>query len=342
MENELETRKIQKLGVSTLSVSLPKSWIKKTKLKQGDIVYLDQYSEDSLKIITESTKNKYEKVREYNINVDLAKENNILETLVAGAYMMGADVINVFSSDNLEVTQIEEVREIVTKLIGANILEISRNKIVIRCLLDLSKLNISPLIRQLSTTVITMLDESIESLNKYDISLAKKVIEKEKGANSIYWLITRLLRYSELSPFISSRIGIDKEISALHIKLFTTSVEIMGDCANSISNYIINFKGVQKDNDDINKTYPLFIKTKCLYKEAMEIIFSEDIIKANKIINISTELEYEINEKMINISMHLLYPILTLLILIIKNCKTIAQVSINNTISKNDSYDLKA
>jgi phosphate uptake regulator len=49
----LERRKIQKVGRSTLSVSLPKDWIHLAEVKSGDVVYLDQSKNGALRILSE-------------------------------------------------------------------------------------------------------------------------------------------------------------------------------------------------------------------------------------------------------------------------------------------------
>ena len=45
----MEPRKIQKVGYSTLSVSLPMNWAKKTGIKKGDVVFISEENDGAYK-----------------------------------------------------------------------------------------------------------------------------------------------------------------------------------------------------------------------------------------------------------------------------------------------------
>ena len=92
----MEKRKIQKVGRSTLTISLPKDWINLAGVKRSDVVYLDRLRDGSLRILSENLIEE-KKPKEYPINCDHAKEPNLLERLIVGSYMQGVDLIKIFS-----------------------------------------------------------------------------------------------------------------------------------------------------------------------------------------------------------------------------------------------------
>ena len=47
----MEVRKVQRVGYSTLTVSLPRAWVEDVKLKAGDIVSIKREDNGSLKLI---------------------------------------------------------------------------------------------------------------------------------------------------------------------------------------------------------------------------------------------------------------------------------------------------
>ena len=47
----METRKVQRAGYSSLSVSLPMNWTKKVSLKPGDMIFFTQDKENSLNLM---------------------------------------------------------------------------------------------------------------------------------------------------------------------------------------------------------------------------------------------------------------------------------------------------
>lgn len=96
----MEQRKIQKVGKSTLSVSLPKDWAYTAGVKQGDTIYLDRGRNGALRILSKDIVEKEEKQKEYHINCDMIKEPNLLERLIIGSYLLGVNTIKIFSSSS--------------------------------------------------------------------------------------------------------------------------------------------------------------------------------------------------------------------------------------------------
>ena len=47
----MEARKVQRVGYSTLTVSLPRDWVGDVRLKPGDIVSIKREDDGSLKLI---------------------------------------------------------------------------------------------------------------------------------------------------------------------------------------------------------------------------------------------------------------------------------------------------
>lgn len=47
---DLEIRKVQQVGYSTLVVSLPRDWVKEVGLKQGDVVSLMRDADGTLRL----------------------------------------------------------------------------------------------------------------------------------------------------------------------------------------------------------------------------------------------------------------------------------------------------
>ena len=113
-----ETRKVQRVGKSSLAVSLPRDWVKQTGLKQGDLVTLAEDSDGALRLepgYTERTTMKC------NINADLCKENELLSRLITGSYVLGYDTIVVSSKIELSSEHLEEIRRVVKRLRGLEI-----------------------------------------------------------------------------------------------------------------------------------------------------------------------------------------------------------------------------
>src|SRR3990170_6479873 len=108
----MESRKVQRVGYSTFSVSLPKNWVKDSGLKQGDLVMLLPEKDGSLKLIPSSMVGHKTQTEEFIINSDLCDEPGMLERLIVGNYTLGRDAFQVVSSTRINRAHIDEVRKI--------------------------------------------------------------------------------------------------------------------------------------------------------------------------------------------------------------------------------------
>jgi len=120
---------VQKVSYSTLSVSLPRRWVKDVELKQGDLVMFLREKDGSLKLMPSELVERKAKAEEFVVNSDLCDEPGMLERIVVGNYILGRDVITITSSSRLKSTQVEEVRRIVRRLFGIGIVEEIPNRI---------------------------------------------------------------------------------------------------------------------------------------------------------------------------------------------------------------------
>ena len=62
-------RKLVKSGISSFTLALPKNWIEKHELKKGDLLYVEEYIDDTLIISTNIKQEKKEK-KELVINTE--------------------------------------------------------------------------------------------------------------------------------------------------------------------------------------------------------------------------------------------------------------------------------
>jgi phosphate uptake regulator len=337
---DLEQRKIQKVGRSTLSVSLPKAWVNLVGLKPGDTVHIDQGKDESLRIFSEKNLGEASKPNEYFINCDQIKEPNLLERLIVGGYMTGVDVIKIYASNRIKGKQVEEVRNIVQRLVGASIMEASRNEIILQCFINASKLNIYSLLQRLSVITSTMLNEAMEALLTQDPELANDVIKREDEANNIYWLIARLLLSAQKSPTLAENIGLDEAFSPLSVRLVSKNLERIADCSKGLAKIALDLHTMKAGIDlrELKKLSSIDQLTKELFKKAVESLFSRDVITANEALNLRVKLDTEVEGQMRKAIIPYYRAISIMLAMIAENSGTMASVAINIEISKSNSF----
>lgn len=339
----MEKRKLQKVGHSTLSVSLPKKWINLTGVNRGDIVYLDQNEDGTLRIFSEAVLEKGKEPVHYDINCDLIREPNLLERLIVGSYVQGVDMIKIFSSTRIDSKQREETRNISRRLIGISIMEESRKEMILQSAIDPSKIGVFPLLERLSVIASTMIKEAMEALQEFNTEFANDVIIREGEANNVYWLITRLIHTTQKSQTLAETISLKAPISRVGIRLVSRSLERIADCAENIAKIALQLHEIRDtiDKEELNKISLLGKMTKDVYQKAIDSLFMRNVINANDALNLRDKLDAEVESRMHTVAIPYFRAIPIMLAMIAENSATIAFEVINSEIKKRDNFLLQ-
>lgn len=333
----MEKRKIQKVGRSTLSVTLPKEWTKLADVKQGDTVYLDQKKNNALIILSEKLLKHEERSKEFYINCDMITEPKLLGRFIVGSYIQGADTIKIFSSTRIKGNQIEDIRNIIRKLIGLSIIEESSKEIILQCSIDPTKFEIYSLIKRLSVISSTMLEESLEALIELNPEFASDVIKREEEANSIFWLITRLSTLARASQILADKIGLKEPIDP-SIRLVSKNLERVADCSENIAKIVLDMYTIRNEIDkkELEKIMILTKITKEMFKKAVDSFFSKDMINANEVHNLREKIDNEARERRRKAVIPYFRAITVMLSMIAENSASIAVLTINIVISESN------
>jgi phosphate uptake regulator len=294
-DGKMESRKLQRVGRSTLTVSLPNRWVRENGIKPGDSVFIMMEKDGTLKIVPSYAIRLEETEEEYIVNADACDESGMLERIIVGSYILGRNVIRIISSNRIEKNQINEVRRVTRKLIGLGILEESSKQILLQCSLDPTKFKIDMLIRRLSLIVSTILTEAMQALIENNRLLAEETIEREDEADTIYYLATRLLLYAQRRPDIVEQMGITDPLFIPAMRLILQSLELIGDYSEDIAKKVIAV-GAYRDRIEeeiIKKIYDFSEAAQTVFQKAVDRVFTGDIKVANSVLEMKNNLEIE-------------------------------------------------
>ncbi|MFP3203888.1 MAG: AbrB/MazE/SpoVT family DNA-binding domain-containing protein [Metallosphaera yellowstonensis] len=160
---DIETRKVQKLGSSSLFITLPKKWINKWSVKPGDKILIEVSDDGSLKLIAERVKLG---VNHKSIKIDADSLKQPIASVIPCLYSLGYDEIVFESRKSISQKDVEEVIGVTKQMVGAEVTEASESKIKIECLLDTEKVGLESLLRRMLNTVSKKVDEAIALVSK--------------------------------------------------------------------------------------------------------------------------------------------------------------------------------
>src|SRR3990170_2391946 len=160
----MESRKIQKVGAATFTVSLPKEWVARRNLRKGDQLFLVEEGEGLRLLPSPTVSDRERSGTEFIVDADLCEEPGMLERVIVGNYVLGHERIIVRSSLRLRSEHQDEVRRSVRRLIGMGIVEESSSKVVLQCSINPANYPLDTLVKRLYNLGSTMLSEALEAL----------------------------------------------------------------------------------------------------------------------------------------------------------------------------------
>jgi len=339
----LEPRRIQKVGYSTLSVSIPMNWAKKMSIKKGDIVFLSEDNDGALRIAPEPSK--VEDTSVYVVNVDKCDNTKVLGRVMVANYVLGRNLIRVESSRRLMREQIESIREVTQRLLGIGIIEESDRHLLLQCSIDPKNFPIDTVIKRLYTITSIMFKETIDSLIDGDLELAKDAIAREYEADTIFWLIARLLASAQQSRLVSENIGITTPMDIIQQNIIAWYLEMVGDRLQAIANNIIKLNSSRKGTDSglIERLSQMALISFTMFDKAVKSMLEKDVKVASDAVDLYEAVEIE-EEKLLEEfqAVHSeLAPLFNMIAwefkIIAEHSTAIAEISIDNVLkNKND------
>ncbi|NIO36134.1 AbrB/MazE/SpoVT family DNA-binding domain-containing protein [Candidatus Bathyarchaeota archaeon] len=337
----MDTRKLQKVGYSTLSVSLPSNWVKEMNLKRGDTVFLAPEKDGSLKLFPSKLLKSTEGVEEYICNSDLCDEPKMLERLIVGNYILGRDLLSIISSERISSEHTEEIRGIIPKLIGLGIVEETQDRITLQCSVDPRKFHLDMLLRRLSIISLTIISEAMQALVDLDPSLAKDAVKREDEADMMYLLALRLLISAQRRREVAEEIGLEEPLHILYFGLMLRYLEMIADYAEEIARRAVELLRRYKDRLPrwaIERISNLNDLAHDLVLKSVDCFFIGDIKIANSLLEMLAFVELERDRLMQELpEMPHLRLILWTITRIADNGASIALIAINNALERKSS-----
>ncbi|HVL47613.1 MAG TPA: phosphate uptake regulator PhoU [Candidatus Thermoplasmatota archaeon] len=291
----MESRKVQKVGASTLSVSLPKEWAEANGLRKGDIVLFEPLKDGTLRVMP-SRVGEAERGPaqiEYVVNADLCDEVGMLGRVVVGNYVIGRNHLRIKSKSRIRSEHIQEVRSAVSKLMGLGIMMETPDEIELQCSIDAARFPMETVIKRLYTIGATMQREAIEALEKKDKSLAEDAVGREDEADMIYWLALRLLLSAQADPSLAEKIGIHDSLPIVGNRLIAKNLEHVADYADNIARNAVKIldSGRALDPAVVRRLRKTSDTSAQIVADALASIFVHDMHLANKAIEAKARVE---------------------------------------------------
>ena len=296
-----ESRRVQKVGYNSLSISIPKQYVKEMNLKQGDSLLFREDSDGTLRLIP-ATRAKEE--AKAIVRADQAGSPEMLARLVVGAYALGYDTIEVTGREPLDHATTNRVLNTVKKLRGMEVVESDARHIVAQSFIDPTKFPVDSLIKRLQMLVSGSLERVTESLDLKQTGSLDGVGSVREEIDELYRLILRQLLVALNRRELASEIGIESPLHASGDRVSAKTLDEIGSIVQDIAQELARLRGLGTDiNPQVTAALrKLATKAEDAFNTTVESLLTPDIKLISKslaLVEETTRLEKEVTKEML-------------------------------------------
>jgi len=235
-----ELRRLQKVGYSTLSVSIPSDFVKDLGLRGGDNLLVREEADGTLRLIPRTSAKRVSKA---SIRADQVGGEELVPKLIIGCYALGYDVIEVVGKEGLSESIADQAVKTMRRLRGLEVVESQQNKVVAQSFMDPTKFPVDSLIRRLQILVARSLGNVIEALEGGTTGRLNEVRRIQDEVDELYWLIVRQLLVALNRREIAGEIGIESPLHASGDRVTAKTLEQIGGLILDLAEEIVRQKG---------------------------------------------------------------------------------------------------
>jgi len=202
----METRKIQKVGGSTFTVSVPKEWARRQGLETGEVVRLYTHRDGSL--IVRGRQTDGESLTSVSLSVTESSADAV-ERSIQGAYEAGFERISLHADDGFTDEQRRAARTVGRRLVGTEVLDADADRIDVRAMLDASAVSIRQSIDQ-AVSVVSTMQETVREKLTGDVEPTGQVSDRLTDVTRLVALIRRHYNRSLVTFGELDALGIDR------------------------------------------------------------------------------------------------------------------------------------
>jgi len=250
-------RKIQLIAGATYSVSLPKEWVKKNNLKEKEEILLYERNDRTLVISPYSIKES--KPNDISLNVDDYAPT--IDQVLFAIYYIGIENITLFSMKELSKEVKAKIRKTLSNMSGTEIIQEDQQKIIIKVLIDKSKLDIFQIVYRIGLILDLSISNIIGQFNLSEIKMNETEIDR------LYHLIAKIVSLSLIDSNILHSSNIKNVSFIPSYFLIGKRLENIADNINNLSEYLydkkISFKHMeilQIIRAELNRTMAYFMR----------------------------------------------------------------------------------
>jgi len=288
----LEIRKLQKIKGGSFTLSVPKQWVEKKKLKSGEQIAMSEEEDGALRIFPIAMT--LEKPFEVTLSLEEYPSLRALEYCVDTYYIQGSGRINIVSKKIIPAEQKKRLKQFRTELPGVEVAEEEANRLSFQVLIDPATFSLQSLIEKTSAFSLKLQEDAVKSLVDWNLPLAKEVIERSREVQRHYRVTIRQVALASLSRTIAGKVGVKNCQECITFALIARDLSRLVYHSSSLANHVLrleNKRGVDREISSLIENMSQIAHK--MQKNAVEAFLKKDVKLA---INVMVQM-YETRER---------------------------------------------
>ncbi len=296
-----ESRRVQKVGYNSLSISIPKSFVKELNLKQGDSILFKEDADGTLRLIPTAKARQSAKA---TVRAEQVASAEMLNRLVVGAYALGYDTIEVAGKEPLGRAVVDGVLETAKRLRGMEVVESDERRIVAQSFIDPTKFPVDSLVKRLQILVSRSLEYVTDSLDLKQTGSLNQVARVQEEVDELYWLILRQLLVALNRRELASEIGIESPLHASGDRVSAKTLDEIGGIIQDMAEELVRLRGLgtKMDPKVTASIRRLAEKAKEAFNTTVESLLTPDIKLIDsslRLVEETMKLEREVTDELL-------------------------------------------
>jgi len=288
----LEIRKLQKIKGGSFTLSLPKQWVEKRRLKSSEQIAVSEEEDGSLRIFPVTKP--FEKPLEVTLSLEDYPSLRALEYCADTYYIQGSSRLNIVSKKIISAEQKRRLKQFRTELPGVEVAEEEASRLSFQVLIDPATFSLESLIEKTSTFSLKLQEDAVKSLVDWNIPLAKEVLERSREAQRHYRVTIRQVALASLNRTIAGKVGVKNCQECVTFALIARDLSRLVYHSSSIANHVLSLEGRRGVDSEVSSLIANLSQVAYqMQKNAVEAFLKKDVKLA---INVMAKMD-EIRER---------------------------------------------
>ena len=236
-----ERRRLQSVGYSTLTVSIPREYAKRMNLSAKDSVLFQEDADGTLRMIPAG---KGRGISRATIRAEQAGGEDMLAKLLVGCYALGYDTIEVAARGPLDQMVLDKIVGTIKRLRGLEIVESDDRRIVAQSFIDPTRFPVDSLLKRLQILVSQSLGHVMEAVDLRQTASLNEVRRAQEEVEELYWLIIRQLLVALNRRELAAEIGIESPLHASGDRVSAKTLDEIGSIILDVAEELVRLRGL--------------------------------------------------------------------------------------------------